>query len=279
MTLKTLVDNLVERIDSLLVILRNRNYGSWIITELSTIRENIAKTKAPLIPSQVIWEKYAYIISLIEEINVMANQPGYEYAVHTSILSLREHFYEFMKLMKKTYVMERIHVSLPAILGSISVLLRLISGDFTHTWIYLPLSITSVISGLLNPLISLLLTSLLGLSFAILDANTGGVFAGVLLITISILYIYLILFAKSQKFSKKLVDIAKGVDRVVKTGMSESPVKIDDVLNSIRSNYSVEDTGVFKFLDRDQLIHYKATVLVAMGLIPGPRVEYSNKNQ
>lgn len=276
--MRMLIENLAKKLESLITVLSSRSYSSWITSELSLIKDSIKKSRSPLVPSRAIWERYAFIVSLIEETQKIASKPGYEYALHTALISLKEHINEFGEMLKKAYVMERVQIAIPAVLGFISVLIKILGDGLSMTWLYIPISLISIALATVSPLLSLLGTGILGCLLVFFELDISSIFTGVLLIAVSALYIYLLLFTKSSKFVRKLEDAIRGVDQAVKQGSTTGTLKVEDVLLSIRGNYSVEESGIFRFLDKEALLRYKATLLIAMGYVSRAFIQHSNKN-
>ncbi|MEM1858644.1 MAG: hypothetical protein QW300_05540, partial [Desulfurococcaceae archaeon] len=127
------------------------------------------------------------------------------------------------------------------------------------------------------PILGLTGTVALGILLIALEAELSSALTGTLLVVISMTYIYLLLLARSSKFEKKIKDAVREVEQLLQT-LAPEQAKIDDVITLLLEAYSVDDTGIFKYLDKRELLRYKAGLLVALGLAPKAPVLHSNKS-
>jgi len=275
--LKILIDDVLRRLDTLISILESREYCAWGRGEVSRLKDTIIRARKPLVPSRTVWERYTVLVALIEEISKLADNPGYEYALYSSLLSLRERVTEFKDVLEKAYVMEKVQVALPAVLGFMVTAIRIVSVGLDFELVYLAVSTASLILTLLKPILGLTGTVALGILLIALEAELSSALTGTLLVVISMTYIYLLLLARSSKFEKKIKDAVRGVEQLLQT-LAPEQAKIDDVITLLLEAYSVDDTGIFKYLDKRELLRYKAGLLVALGLAPKAPVLHSNKS-
>lgn len=275
--MKILIDDILKRLDMLMSILESREYCTWSRGEISRFKDAIIKAKKPLIPSRAVWERYTALVALIEEVLKLVNNPGYEYALYSTLLSLREHITEFKEALEKAYIMEKVQVALPVVLGFMVTIIRAISIGFNSTLIYLGVSAASLIFTLLKPLLGLVSTIILGTLLITLETELSSFFTGALLVTVSVMYIYLLLLARSSKFEKKIKDAVKGVEQLLQT-ITPEQAKVDDVVSLLLEAYSIDNSGIFKYLDKQELLRYKASLLVALGLAPKAAAFHSNKS-
>jgi len=266
--LKTIIDDLLRRLEALVATLKSKSHDPWGPEEVSEMKEAIKRAKKPLIPSRAIWERYTMLITLIDELLKLTSQPGHEYALYPSILVLKKRVMEFKETLEKAHVMERVQASIPVVLGFVTIVTRAFTaGIGGNTWVYLVVSSASLALVFFYPLIGLIGASALGCLLIALGPELGSTFTGILLLTISAVYVYLLLLAKSTKFESKMRDAIKGIDQALQA-FTPKPASVDTVLSSLLGTHSLDDSGVLKYLDKSELLRYKAELLVALGLAP-----------
>jgi hypothetical protein len=279
--LKKLVEDVCKRIDDLLNTLRNRGLNSSLVSSIVDLKNNIINVRVPTIPSRALWDKYTHLIMQIEEANKVASTPGYEHIIHNVIVSLREQIMDFKNTLSKSYLTERVQLALPPILGAIYALIRVLGENASASFILLPIALISVILSGLKAIYGLIGSGVLGLVFIVVGGDLGSVFTGILLIAIAAIYIYILSIASTRKFQSRVQNVLVGINKVIDNMMTPSNINVDDVLSKIveNSGYNVDDSGLFKFIDRNELLRYKAVLLIALGLVPRASRPFNNISQ
>jgi len=279
--LKKLVEDVCKRIDDLLNTLRNRGLNSSLISSIVDLKNNIINVRVPTIPSRALWDKYTHLIMQIEEANKVASTPGYEHIIHNVIVSLREQIMDFKNTLSKSYLTERVQLALPPILGAIYALIRVLGENASASFILLPIALISVILSGLKAIYGLIGSGVLGLVFIVVGGDLGSVFTGILLIAIAAIYIYILSITSTRKFQSRVQNVLVGINKVIDNMMTPSNINVDDVLSKIveNSGYNVDDSGLFKFIDRNELLRYKAVLLIALGLVPRASRPFNNISQ
>jgi len=293
--LKKLVEDVCKRIDDLLNTLRNRGLNSSLVSSIVDLKNNIINVRVPTIPSRALWDKYTHLIMQIEEANKVASTPGYEHIIHNVIVSLREQIMDFKNTLSKSYLTERVQLALPPILGAIYALIRVLGENASASFILLPIALISVILSGLKAIYGLIGSGVLGLVFIVVGGDLGvlglvfivvggdlgSVFTGILLIAIAAIYIYILSITSTRKFQSRVQNVLVGINKVIDNMMTPSNINVDDVLSKIveNSGYNVDDSGLFKFIDRNELLRYKAVLLIALGLVPRASRPFNNISQ
>ena len=279
--LKKLVEDVCKRIDDLLNTLRNRGLNSSLVSSIVDLKNNIINVRVPTIPSRALWDKYTHLIMQIEEANKVASTPGYEHIIHNVIVSLREQIMDFKNTLSKSYLTERVQLALPPILGAIYALIRVLGENASASFILLPIALISVILSGLKAIYGLIGSGVLGLVFIVAGGDLGSVFTGILLIAIAAIYIYILSITSTRKFQSRVQNVLVGINKVIDNMMTPSNINVDDVLSKIveNSGYNVDDSGLFKFIDRNELLRYKAVLLIALGLVPRASRPFNNISQ
>ena len=279
--LKKLVEDVCKRIDDLLNTLRNRGLNSSLVSSIVDLKNNIINVRVPTIPSRALWDKYTHLIMQIEEANKVASTPGYEHIIHNVIVSLREQIMDFKNTLSKSYLTERVQLALPPILGAIYALIRVLGENASASFILLPIALISVILSGLKAIYGLIGSGVLGLVFIVVGGDLGSVFTGILLIAIAAIYIYILSITSTRKFQSRVQNVLVGINKVIDNMMTPSNINVDDVLSKIVENggYNVDDSGLFKFIDRNELLRYKAVLLIALGLVPRASRPFNNISQ
>ncbi|MGB9816749.1 MAG: hypothetical protein ACPLQS_04000 [Desulfurococcaceae archaeon] len=279
--MKKLVEDVCKRIDDLLNTLRNRGLNSSLVSSIVDLKNNIINVRVPTIPSRALWDKYTHLIMQIEEANKVASTPGYEHIIHNVIVSLREQIMDFKNTLSKSYLTERVQLALPPILGAIYALIRVLGENASVSFILLPIALISVILSGLKAIYGLIGSGVLGLVFIVVGGDLGSVFTGTLLIAIAAIYIYILSITSTRKFQSRVQNVLVGINKVIDNMMTPSNINVDDVLSKIveNSGYNVDDSGLFKFIDRNELLRYKAVLLIALGLVPRASRPFNNISQ
>lgn|GEM_PF-1833765 len=279
--MKKLVEDVCKRIDDLLNTLRNRGLNSSLVSSIVDLKNNIINVRVPTIPSRALWDKYTHLIMQIEEANKVASTPGYEHIIHNVIVSLREQIMDFKNTLSKSYLTERVQLALPPILGAIYALIRVLGENASASFILLPIALISVILSGLKAIYGLIGSGVLGLVFIVVGGDLGSVFTGILLIAIAAIYIYILSITSTRKFQSRVQNVLVGINKVIDNMMTPSNINVDDVLSKIveNSGYNVDDSGLFKFIDRNELLRYKAVLLIALGLVPRASRPFNNISQ
>ncbi|MEM0004274.1 MAG: hypothetical protein QXE10_05005 [Desulfurococcaceae archaeon] len=279
--MKKLVEDVCKRIDDLLNTLRNRGLNSSLVSSIVDLKNNIINVRVPTIPSRALWDKYTHLIMQIEEANKVASTPGYEHIIHNVIVSLREQIMDFKNTLSKSYLTERVQLALPPILGAIYALIKVLGENASASFILLPIALISVILSGLKAIYGLIGSGVLGLVFIVVGGDLGSVFTGTLLIAIAAIYIYILSITSTRKFQSRVQNVLVGINKVIDNMMTPSNINVDDVLSKIveNSGYNVDDSGLFKFIDRNELLRYKAVLLIALGLVPRASRPFNNISQ
>jgi hypothetical protein len=279
--LKKLVEDVCKRIDDLLNTLRNRELNSSLVNSIVDLKNNIIDVRVPNIPSRALWDKYTHLIMQIEEANKVASTPGYEHIIHNVIVSLRGQILDFKNTLRKSYLTERIQLALPPILGTIYALIKVLGENAGASFILLSIALMSVVLSSLKAIYGLIGSGVLGLVFIVFGGDLGSVFTGALLIAIAAIYIYILSITSTSKFQSKVQNVLVGINKVIDNMMTPSHISVDDVLSKIVENggYDVDDSGLFKFIDRNELLRYKAALLIALGLASRTSRSFNNISQ
>ncbi|MEM0001541.1 MAG: hypothetical protein QXS24_05980 [Desulfurococcaceae archaeon] len=266
--MRTLIEDVGRRIDDLLNTLKSKGFDPSLINSVADIKNSILNMKTPAIPSRVLWDKYTQLVILVEEANRIANKKGYEHVLHDIVVSLRDKIVEFKSALNKSYLVERIQLALPSVLGAVYAILRLIGEPYETSLILLFIALMSIALSAIKATYGLLGSGVLGVAFIIMGGDLGSVFTGALLIAIALVYIYILSMTNSGKFKAKVQSILDGINKLVGNVFASTQVGVDEVFKNIIESgyYNVDYSGLFKFLDKNELLRYKAAVMAAHGL-------------
>ncbi|MEM4487217.1 MAG: hypothetical protein QXK88_00205 [Desulfurococcaceae archaeon] len=276
--MKPLINTLLKQLDALTHVLEEKGYLGWYIGEVSRLRGIISGAKTPHVPSRTLWDRYTFILTAIEEVAIVAKKAGYDFALYSMITSLREQVIEFKSALERAYTLEKIQVSMPVVLGISLVIFKTINSASTLSWIYYAISIISIISALINPVLSLIGTGFLGVMMMLIEGDASGLLTGSLLLFVSALYVYLLYMSKSSKFEKKVEELAVNIRNLIEEELAPKPFRLEEALPSLTENCRIISTGIFTYLDRDALLKYKATLLLMAGFLAESTVLQGNKS-
>ncbi|MEM4717945.1 MAG: hypothetical protein QXE81_04195 [Desulfurococcaceae archaeon] len=265
--MRLLIEDIERRLDSLIDTLRSKNIDSSSIKVVSELKEKISLSRTPVMPTPSLWDKYASLIAMIEEASRIIQKPGNEYALHSLVITLREYINQFTSSLEKSYFIERAQLMLPSVLGLSFAIVKLYVDPGFNPIIAI-IGLVTLILASINPLYGILATSILGGSYILIRYDTYSYFVGLLLVSISALTMYFLHMAKSKTFINKIRSAIEGINRIINTALSPSSVKIEEAVRDIleKNTYRVEELGIFRFLDRDELLKYKTAMLIATGL-------------
>lgn len=261
-----MIEDIQKKLDNLADVLKKRSFDQIAIGTILELKTTLSSAKTPIIPTRLLWDKYTNVVSMVEKILRIASTPGNEYAVHDALRSLRAQLSEFRTMLERAYLIERLQIVMPSVLGLSYALTKLLSDQSFNT-IIVAVAITTVVASLYRPLLGILLTGLLGACFILLSTDAGSILTGLLLVAISVLFAYTYMFAKSETFRSKVQTAIGNINRVISTAFMPLSIRIDDIVNELeaKNNYNIEDTGIFRFLDKKELIRYKVVTMVACG--------------
>jgi hypothetical protein len=276
--LRKLVEDINTRLDALIGRLREMGYSKWVLSSISELREELSHSKTPLGLSRRIWDKYVLVVALIEETSRIASRSGYEFVVYNILPSIREHIKEFKVLLEKAYLLERIQLSLPIILGSLFVFIKVVQEGLSGNMYLFTIATTALITPLIGQIYGLIATVILGLGLIVLGGDIGSGFTGLLLIAVSALYFYILYFTKSQKFTFKLQQAMEGVNKTIQSILEPTGVNLEEAIREVVASgaFNVESSGLFKYIDPSELLKYKASLLIAHRVAGSTQIPRSN---
>ncbi len=260
--MKPLIESVARRIGDLLDTLRNRGFSEYCLREVSKLKNMVETVKAPLVPPRAIWDKYASLMVTIEEAIAVASSTGSEYAVHATIVGVKEGVVEFCNLAKKAYYFERAEAALPVLLGFTLALYKLVGEASANAPYLLAASLLSLLLVFLSPAAGLAVLGVLGALFIAFPTNRIDALMGFVLLSSSIMYVYAFQLARSSRFEKKLKEITENIQYLIKQGTAARHLDFDAVVEKVSREYGVPDTGVFKFLNKSEVLRYKAVLMM-----------------
>jgi hypothetical protein len=263
--LKKVVDDVVERLNSLVARLKERGFTSAVITPITALRDELRSTKPPLVPNRRMWDKYIHVVTTIEELSRVASKPGCEFVVYSMLQTVREHVREFKRVVEKTRLLERAQISMLVVLGGVYVVIKAIQDINAVNHVLIAVVAGAMLSLLFKPIATLLASIALGASLLALGPDLTSLLTGLLILVASGLYLHIILFTKTKKFNERLRQLISDIDKAITMALEPSSLKLDEVVRELvePKRLKVDDTGVLRVVNHDELLKYKVVALIA----------------
>ncbi|MFZ8783568.1 MAG: hypothetical protein ACO2OR_06270 [Desulfurococcaceae archaeon] len=267
--MKPLLDALSEHIDKLIYLVESSESLAWSKRELEDLKNALISAQRPLVPNKSLLTRYVKLYSTIEELIETINALKDPVYFHQVLPSIREDIGEFINALKKSYLAERVQLSLPVVLCLIVALLRLLEGGSLP--ILVGFLISTLALGVLfyYPQVGLTVNSVSGLLIASSGSGISDVFLGSLLSAVSLTYTLIIAFVKSKKFTSRVSNLLNEISNLVKQiheFRASSPSNID--VSQLVGELGIDDSGFLKYTNREALLKYKALIAAIHGFKP-----------
>lgn len=259
--MKPVLDTMTEKLENLRRVLESHKYPEHFISEVRKLESKLSTVKAPTVPPRVLWDKYALVLAVLEEAVETARKGGEELAVYSLIVTLREGVEALCSLMRRAYYVERAEMMLPSIMAVFVAFYKVAGEGFEPSWYLITLAVASVLLTIYKPIAGLALLAVFGAVLTFSSTAVLDSMAGLLLIVASMLYIYLLNFSSSANFKKKLSEVSESIYHVVRQGIEPRSFDIEKALNEVKSGYSLPDEGIFKYIDKEEVLRYKAFLM------------------
>lgn len=228
------------------------------------LRDRLAKAKLPLVPSRIIWDKFTQLYSQIEEVVATIRTARNGLLIHTVMEDLKSSVESFYEVLRKAYYVEKLQFSLPLLLAALAISYRVYNMGLETSWYYLFVVTASAALLLLHPLASTISLSIAGLAMLVFSESAFDAMAGVLIASTSLLYTYVFAVIRSRKFEARIREIVEGVQALVKQGLEVKSLDVNKLVESIKGEFRVPDTGVFKFINKEELVRFKVVLMHLM---------------
>lgn len=259
--MKLVIDTVIRQLEDLIKLLEAQNYPEYCRKEVFKLKTKLEHAKTPSIPPRVVWNKYVALVSTIEEAIATASTGDNELVMYSVINSIKEHVESFCSFLQKAYYLERLQIALPALVAFLAFTYRFLSENVGESWYAFYISMASLFSIFVKPIVGLVLLGFLGVMMLYLATSLMDSFLGVLLLLVSSMFLYVLYVTRSANFEKKLKEVSENIQKVVKNVMEVKSLNVDELLASLKDEYKVPDTGVFKFLDKKEMLRYKAVLM------------------
>lgn len=264
--MKPLVNTLIKHLDTLISLIESVDSLTWYKSELQELGKKLEKSRKPFVPSRSLWNRYIRVYSTIEElINIIKTkkEPVHLYQI---LPSIREEIIEFINSLEKSYLAERVQMSLPIMLCLIVTLIRLFNNLSQYVLFSFILSISALILVFYTPRLGLIVNSIASLLIAIRGTNANDIFLGSLLFVVSVTYMSLVQFARSGKFTMRIEEFVKSISWSIREELKEKPLLSNEKLECLIKKYSVDTSSFLKQGNYEDLVKYKAVLIIIHGL-------------
>ncbi|MCC6041057.1 MAG: hypothetical protein LM557_02650 [Desulfurococcaceae archaeon] len=260
-----LVDNLLKQLDTLISLLESTEESSLYKRELLELKRRLEEVKKPLIPSRSLWNKYVKVYSSIEELINTTKTRGGKTHLHRLLPSIREDLVDFTESLKKAYISERIQLSLPVIMCLAVSAFKLIEVFSYLVIAGFSFSITALLLLFYSPQIGLIVNSTSGLLIAAISSSISDVLLGLFLSAVSITYVIVVSLTGSHKFTSRLEELVKSISMSVELELKRESMLKTESITCLVKKYTVDPRGFLAYADHEELLKYKATVLLIHG--------------
>jgi hypothetical protein len=264
---RPLVNALLRQLDALISLVETNDDSSWYRSELLELKKKLEEAKKPLIPSRSLWNKYIRIYSTVEELINTTKTHREKIHLYRVLPGVREDLLDFTESLKKAYLLERIQLGLPIIMCLAVTILRLIEVFSDFTLVSFLFSVTALLLLFYSPQIGLIMNGTSGFLIAVKSNNISDVFLGLFLSTISLAYVVIVVFTGSRKFSSRVEELIKNISLSVELEFKQEPrLKTENIMCLVK-NYGVDTSGFLRYVDYEELLKYKASVVLIHGQV------------
>ncbi|MEM4225015.1 MAG: hypothetical protein QXX93_03540 [Desulfurococcaceae archaeon] len=259
--MKSVLNTVVMQLENLIRVLEEKNYPDYCRREVARLKTKLENAQAPLIPSRVIWDKYIALMSAIEEAIATASREVDKLVVCSIINGVKEYSEGFCSALRRSYYIERIQIALPVIVAFSAFAYRVLNEISPENLYLLATSLVSLVLVFAKPIVGLALLGLLGVLVLYTATTPVDSMLGVLLLFASVSYTYVLYTTRSAGFEKKLREVSESIRSIIVQGMKPRGLDVDEALSQAIEKYRVPSNGIFKFIDKTEVLRYKAVLM------------------
>ncbi|MGC8954121.1 hypothetical protein [Desulfurococcus amylolyticus] len=243
--------------------LRDLKVPEYRISRIEEMIKALNSTRTPQIVARDLFNTYAGFISLVKELESGLDKGVDELEIYVFLDKIEEKLAEFINITRKSYVREKIQLSLPLLMTTISFALFILIDPVIPDIISLGFSILGMsifyfnsTLGLLSVVANIVLNIMLSLYLN--ELRLDILFLEVIIAFSAVLHIYIIRESSSVGYIDQVVKSLKAVDTLVASYIKPMDVSaVASLLSTIQSHYSTDKIA--------ELFRYKAVVMLMNG--------------
>lgn len=244
--------------------LRERGVPEEWLGGLRRARLKLSGVRAPVIASRGLIEAYTYVQALIGELQMLLDSGAGLLDAYVLLNEVSERLDVFAEAARRSYVREKIQLSIPLVMAVSLQALSLLSGFKPPSVLSILVLAAGAVAYYFNTLAGLVFTAA-GISLGI--ASTLVLYGGMpldellleLIVLLSaILHIYILLEAGGVQYRQRVSEVLKALDTIIMDSIKPSdPKALTGFLSSLLEQYKGGSIA--------ELARYKAVVMLMNG--------------
>jgi len=232
------------------------------VSRVENILKSLEETKAPLLVTRDLLNYYAYLNSLVQELEAGLRSGIGEFEINVFLDKIEEGLTELAGIIGRSYLREKIQLSIPIAMALLSYTLLTVLDPSVPNIVSLVLSATgagifyfSTVGGLLS-VIATVASNIL-LSTVLNDLHLDLLVLETLILVSTVFHIYIVREATSRNYVEKVFGSIHSINSLVSSYIRHA--NVNDVSNLLNTIANSSATGL------TELLRYKAAVMLMNG--------------
>jgi len=232
------------------------------VSRVENILKSLEEAKAPLLVTRDLLNYYAYLNSLVQELEAGLRSGIGEFEINVFLDKVEEGLTELAGIIGRSYLREKIQLSIPIAMALLSYTLLTVLDPSVPNIVSLALSATgagifyfSTLGGLLS-VIAAVASNIL-LSIVLNDLHLDLLVLETLILVSTVFHIYIVREATSRNYVEKVFGSIHSINSLVSSYIRHA--NVNDVSNLLNTIANSSATGL------TELLRYKAAVMLMNG--------------
>jgi len=232
------------------------------VSRVENILKSLEEAKAPLLVTRDLLNYYAYLNSLIQELEAGLRSGIGEFEINVFLDKVEEGLTELAGIIGRSYLREKIQLSIPIAMALLSYTLLTVLDPSAPNIVSLALSAIgagifyfSTLGGLLS-VIATVASNIL-LSIVLNDLHLDLLVLETLILVSTVFHIYIVREATSRNYVEKVFGSIHSINSLVSSYIRHA--NVNDVSNLLNTIANSSATGL------TELLRYKAAVMLMNG--------------
>lgn len=232
------------------------------VSRVENILKSLEETRAPLLVTRDLLNYYAYLNSLIQELEAGLRSRIDEFEINVFLDKIEEGLTELAGIIGRSYLREKIQLSIPIAMALLSYTLLTVLDPSAPNMVSLALSAIgagifyfSTLGGLLS-VIATVASNIL-LSIVLNELHLDLLVLETLILVSTVFHIYIVREATSRNYVEKVFGSIHSINSLVSSYIRHA--NVNDVSNLLNTIANSSATGL------TELLRYKAAVMLMNG--------------
>jgi len=232
------------------------------VSRVENILKSLEDTRAPLLVTRDLLDYYAYLNSLIQELEAGLRSGIGEFEINVFLDKIEEGLTELAGIIGRSYLREKIQLSIPIAMALLSYTLLTVLDPSAPNIVSLALSAIgagifyfSTLGGLLSVITAVAFNILL--SIVLSDLHLDLLILETLILVSTLFHIYIVREAISRNYVEKVFGSIHSISSLVSSYIRHA--NVNDVSNLLNTIANSSATGF------TELLRYKAAVMLMNG--------------